>query len=141
MPPALQVLSKYGALWQHMFRLRRVQLGLQEAWAALQVRCQLHPHMHVVWLTSGLRFCTKQSTSTYIVYIPKNLQALQHRKAGDDSLPRVPAALRAALSQERQQQHHFVRQARCSARHACICSVYVCKFCMNATVEEQEIAR
>ncbi|KAL4434808.1 hypothetical protein ABPG77_005335 [Micractinium sp. CCAP 211/92] len=71
-PP--EVLSKYGALWQHMFRLRRVQLGQEEAWATLQ--------------------------------------ALQHRKAGDDSLPRVPAALRAALSQERQQQHHFVRQAR-----------------------------
>lgn len=67
-PP--EVLSKYGALWQHMFRLRRVQLALEEAWATLQ--------------------------------------ALQHRKPEDDRLPRVPAALRTALSQERQHQHHFV---------------------------------
>ena len=36
-PPTLQVLSKYGALWQHMFRLRRVQLALEGAWATLQV--------------------------------------------------------------------------------------------------------
>jgi hypothetical protein len=36
------------------------------------------------------------------------LQALQHRKAEDDSLPRLPPALRTALWQERQQQHHFV---------------------------------
>lgn len=35
-------------------------------------------------------------------------QALQHRKPEDDSLPRLPAALRTALWQERQQQHHFV---------------------------------
>ena len=33
-----QVMSKYGALWQHMFRLRRVQLALEGAWATLQVR-------------------------------------------------------------------------------------------------------
>ena len=32
-----QVLSKYGALWQHMFRLTRVQLALEGAWATLQV--------------------------------------------------------------------------------------------------------
>ncbi len=32
-------MSKYGALWQHMFRLRRVQLALEGAWATLQVRC------------------------------------------------------------------------------------------------------
>lgn len=31
-------MSKYGALWQHMFRLRRVQLALEGAWATLQVR-------------------------------------------------------------------------------------------------------
>ncbi|PRW61252.1 gamma-tubulin complex component 4-like protein [Chlorella sorokiniana] len=67
-PP--EVMSKYGALWQHMFRLRRVQLALEGAWATLQ--------------------------------------ALQHRKAEDDSLPRLPPALRTALWQERQQQHHFV---------------------------------
>lgn len=34
---------------------------------------------------------------------------MQHRRPEDDSLPRVPAALRTALWQERQQQHHFVR--------------------------------
>lgn len=67
-PP--EVLSKYGALWQHMFRMRRVQQALEEAWAALQ--------------------------------------ALHHRKPEDDTLPRVPGALRSALSQERLQQHHFV---------------------------------
>ncbi|PSC73303.1 DNA polymerase alpha catalytic subunit [Micractinium conductrix] len=33
-PP--EVLSKYGALWQHMFRLRRVQQALEDAWATLQ---------------------------------------------------------------------------------------------------------
>lgn len=32
-------MSKYGALWQHMFRLRRVQLALEGAWATLQVSC------------------------------------------------------------------------------------------------------
>ena len=36
-PLSLQVLSKYGALWQHMFRLRRVQQALEDAWATLQV--------------------------------------------------------------------------------------------------------
>jgi len=40
--------------------------------------------------------------------LPPLLQALQHRKPEDDSLPRLPAALRTALWQERQQQHHFV---------------------------------
>jgi hypothetical protein len=35
-------------------------------------------------------------------------QVLQHRKPEDDSLPRLPASLRAALWLERQQQHHFV---------------------------------
>lgn len=29
-------MSKYGALWQHLFRLRRVQLALEGAWASLQ---------------------------------------------------------------------------------------------------------
>lgn len=38
MPRRAQVMSKYGALWQHMFRLRRVQLALEGAWATLQVR-------------------------------------------------------------------------------------------------------
>ncbi|EFN52335.1 hypothetical protein CHLNCDRAFT_58938 [Chlorella variabilis] len=33
-PP--EVMSKYGALWQHMFRLRRVQLALEGVWATLQ---------------------------------------------------------------------------------------------------------
>ena len=33
---------------------------------------------------------------------------MQHRKPEDDSLPRLPASLRAALWLERQQQHHFV---------------------------------
>lgn len=32
----IQVLSKYGAVWQYLFRLRRVQLKLQDAWAILQ---------------------------------------------------------------------------------------------------------
>ena len=36
------------------------------------------------------------------------LQALQHRKPEDDSLPRLPTSLRAGLWRERQQQHHFV---------------------------------
>ncbi|KAL4856683.1 Gamma-tubulin complex component 4 [Chlorella vulgaris] len=67
-PP--EVMSKYGALWQHMLRLRRAQLALEGAWATLQ--------------------------------------AFQRCKPTDDSLPRLPAALRAALYQERQEQHHFV---------------------------------
>lgn len=30
------MLSKYGAVWQYLFRLRRVQLALEGAWAELQ---------------------------------------------------------------------------------------------------------
>lgn len=36
------------------------------------------------------------------------LQALQHRKTEDDTLPRLPAGLRTALWQQRLEQQHFV---------------------------------
>ena len=122
--PRPQVLSKYGALWQHMFRLRRVQLALEGAWATLQVaRCCFGRRFTVLttypwgWASRSSKlflFSPLQCTYAHVSCAPCPCpsaplpQAMQHRKPEDDSLPRLPASLRAALWLERQQQHHFV---------------------------------
>ena len=81
-PP--DVLAKYCGVWQYLFRLKRVQLELDAAWAALQ--------------TLQRRSAGGSELAAAVV----------GAGAGAGAPPRLPGALRVSLWQQRQRMAHFI---------------------------------